>query len=1739
MLTTEDDSGMGMAGWGENWWGALGIGTWNTAVDRPVPVGNGLLEGASVSLVASNTFSGTNCAVKTGELYCWGTGWEGQLGNDSRFSDSLTPVKVDMTGAMAGTTITKVATALEAVCAVASGKVFCWGNPYVAGTEDYIGVPVAIDTTGVLAGKTVTDVAVLGSGACVIADKKPYCWGGNWNGALGNGGLDEDMEVVPVAVDMSGVLAGKEVTSLSASHHTVCAIADEKAYCWGENSYGQLGNGTTEDSDVPVAVGGPLASLTVTAMHQTNNVTCAIADERAFCWGRGSGGGLGTGEIFLDYGEEGYEGSKQYDSLPVPVDTSGVLAGKNVTHVAVGDWLTCFLADGKPYCSGRNYRGEQGTWITPDTTAWSPGLIDTSGTVLDGKAINGLTVSRGSVIVTYTPPPIGFLTLEMAVGPQVTLTSTGHYHADATGLYTYIYDITAPGGPKKVASCASASTCTWTGVPGQHQSSYVAYAAPPYVGDGMAPITRAASSPATPPAWKVSLSSSGNTLTATTNYSLEDSGLSVGIYDQSQDGYPRVGQCDAGTSCSATTSLIGHTYIAAVGGSSTSFAPAPLIVSSNIVGTGGPTSAFETVGGSNPAELNQCFVCKGDPVNTSNGEFFENTTDISVSGRGPGLSMKRSYSTQRAPFDGPLGYGWSFNYGMSLSETPSGSVEISQENGSAVTFTANNDGSYTAPTHMLATLVREPGGTWTYTRRAKEIFGFTSTGQLNQLSDLNDNTATLHRNAEGQVETVTDSAGRALTFAYYSDGRIETVTDPAGNTMHYSFDDDGRLVSVSNADWQGPGYDYNSLNLITTITDARGNTTTNTYDAAQRVISQTDRVGGITTFSYAANGTTTTVSPGGKISAETYSSGQLIKSVEGVGTPEAATWTYAYDQTTFGTTLVTDPLNHTSTATYDSSGNRLTSTDPAGNHQSWTYNTLNDVTSATNAEGTTTSYTWSPTGDLLTTSTPLTGTSQAATSTYDHSDPTHPGDTTSITNPVGKTTHLTYSAAGDLAATTDPLGNTTSYTYNVLGQRLTTVSPRGNTTTYTYHSTGELFQVEDQLGVSEYFYYDANGNRTDQYDSQWRRTSTTFDQLNRPTSTTLPDGTTTATGYDPDGNKTSQTDAAENITTYTYDSHHRVTTVTDPLNRATNYGFDAAGHVTTVTDASGRTTTNTYDQAGRKTGTSYSDGTTPVEIFTYTPVGQMATMHDGTGTTTSTYDSLGRLTQQTNGNSQKTTYDYDLIGHMTALKYPNGHTVDRGYDAAGRLVSVTDWLGKTTTITPDADGNTATITYGNGVTATKTYDNAGQTASITNKGPSGSLLASFTYTRDFMGRLKSTTTSGIGQPQEHYSYYAGGQLESANNSGYDYDPAGNVTRVVTGARMTYDQANQPVNYTKLGITTPISYDLGGNRLTGPGAGTAATYTWNQTNRLINANGTSFAYNAAGLRATRTPATGPSQQFAWDARASVPLMLTDGSTSYLYDDAGNPLEHIDAAGTSTYYQHDQYGSTRLLTNTTGAVSATYTYDPNGNLTTKTGSADTVLRWNGQAQDFDTGLYYLRSRYYDPITTQFINVDPLAALTRAIYTYASNNPLNLSDPLGLWSWNPLEWSDDEWSKVGSIAGAVALGAAVAGVMVASGGTAAVVIGIVGAAANGVSLAAGTRSVIKDCAMDTSTGQCGYSIAGLALSAGGALAFGKIMRGTAWSSKHVADGVLKSTSRATWGAVNFAPAGYDAFNYARRNC
>ena len=200
----------------------------------------------------------------------------------------------------------------------------------------------------------------------------------------------------------------------------------------------------------------------------------------------------------------------------------------------------------------------------------------------------------------------------------------------------------------------------------------------------------------------------------------------------------------------------------------------------------------------------------------------------------------------------------------------------------------------------------------------------------------------------------------------------------------------------------------------------------------------------------------------------------------------------------------------------------------------------------------------------------------------------------------------------------------------------------------------------------------------------------------------------------------------------------------------------------------------------------------------------------------------------------------------------------------------------------------------------------------------------------------------------------------------------------------------------------------GNRITvAPPAGGAINLSNDQANRLT-AYGTSstYAYNGDGLRVSMT-VSGSTSQFLWDVASALPLLLRDGSTVYVYGPSGPPLEQINGS-TALWLHHDQLGSTTLVTDSGGAAQATYTFDAYGKLSASTGTISNPLRFTGQYLDSESGLYYLRARYYDSITAQFVSRDPALSITRQPYGYVMGNPLNGADPSGLYNCGLQFWN-----------------------------------------------------------------------------------------------------------------------------------
>lgn len=328
-------------------------------------VTSGVLLGSSIRSVTGGAYH--TCVVSTNNTnYCWGQNGFGQVGDGGTTNTNL-PVVVNASGVLAGkTTVNSYAGGWQSCALTTEGLAYCWGSGGAgalgAGNYTSSSTPVAVSTSGALNGKKLRELSLGSNQTCGLdTNNALYCWGSGTNGRLGLGNTTSYN--TPQAVT-GGALAGKTVIRVSSFEHSCAIASDSLVYCWGYNFYGQLGNGntTTATAPIPVSTSGVLSGKKLVAVAAGYNSSCAIDTAGlAYCWGRNNLGQLGNN-------------STVDSSLPVAVNTSGVLAGKKLWNIVAGSDHFCAIAtDGNAYCWGRNVYGQLGNGNL--TTSTVPVLV--------------------------------------------------------------------------------------------------------------------------------------------------------------------------------------------------------------------------------------------------------------------------------------------------------------------------------------------------------------------------------------------------------------------------------------------------------------------------------------------------------------------------------------------------------------------------------------------------------------------------------------------------------------------------------------------------------------------------------------------------------------------------------------------------------------------------------------------------------------------------------------------------------------------------------------------------------------------------------------------------------------------------------------------------------------------------------------------------------------------------------------------------------------------------------------------------------------------------------------------------------------------------------------------------------------------------------------------------------------------------------------------------------------------
>ncbi|MCF7732604.1 MAG: PQQ-binding-like beta-propeller repeat protein [Akkermansiaceae bacterium] len=393
--------------WGSNTYGQLGDDT-TTGRLLPTPVINtGALSGKTITTVSCG-YLHSLALCSDGALAAWGYNVHGELGNGGS-DQSNVPVAVDRSGALAGKTVVAISAGpFHNLALCADGSVVAWGYNNFGqlgnGGTEASRVPVLVAPSGALAGKHVVAVAAAAYHSFALCDDGTVAgWGYNDEGELGDGGTVTRME--PVAVDMSDALAGKQVAAISAGqYHTLALCTDGTLVAWGYNNRGQLGDGTTTTSGVPVAIGssGVLTGKTVTAIRASNAHSLAMcADGTLATWGYNHRGQLGTGDVVQS-------------NLPVAADLSGIESGKVIADLAVGlNHGLLRFTDGTLAAWGDNASGQLGDNST--TRRATAGPVDVR--LLDADSRFMMMVGCGSAanhsLAVAALPELDSLTAEL------------------------------------------------------------------------------------------------------------------------------------------------------------------------------------------------------------------------------------------------------------------------------------------------------------------------------------------------------------------------------------------------------------------------------------------------------------------------------------------------------------------------------------------------------------------------------------------------------------------------------------------------------------------------------------------------------------------------------------------------------------------------------------------------------------------------------------------------------------------------------------------------------------------------------------------------------------------------------------------------------------------------------------------------------------------------------------------------------------------------------------------------------------------------------------------------------------------------------------------------------------------------------------------------------------------------------------------------------------------------------
>jgi RHS repeat-associated protein len=1005
----------------------------------------------------------------------------------------------------------------------------------------------------------------------------------------------------------------------------------------------------------------------------------------------------------------------------------------------------------------------------------------------------------------------------------------------------------------------------------------------------------------------------------------------------------------------------------------------------------------------------------GHPVDIASGRVFTSQTDFELFARIP-IEFTRAYDTSAVDYLGSLGPGWIHRYDIHLWEDEEqGLVILRNEEARLVGFEPVDIGDKSfnpleklwlerledqiyvvygadGARHKFAP-VYEPGREEAGKSEAHAL-------RLTEIADRNGNRITLTYQ-QGRLSQMDDSAGRRLSFVYI------TLDNGAVRLAGIDLALDGRFPRNSRV----VNYSYDTAGHLINATDRGFAPWRYAYDG-DLLIRETNRNGLSFHFEYVGAGTEARC-------VHTWGDNGIHERwlvYDNVARSTVVTNSLK-DQTTYHfneldlPTRITDPSGGVQRFDYGPNGELLSESDENGRVTTYEYNHLADCVRVINPDGTKREFSY--TVESL----PLSRVDESGARFLQEYDDR--GNIVATIDALGNRNEYSYTRFGDIAAITDPLGAVTRFNWSDRGWLMKRATPSGAVTVYGYDERGRLVMTTDPTGRSTHYAYDA---------------------LDRLIRREMPGGGKHHFEYDPEGNLTSfrdargrqtrfryqghnklaeRSDASGHRRRFIYDSEERVIEARNERDEAYRFIYDPQGRITKEVGFDGCQWEYQYDLSGLRSG--IIDPAGRVTRFARDRRGRITERHRPDGTTIGfRYDPVGRLIAATTPESE-VGFAYNALG-MVVSESQNGKVIEHEYDQLGRRVKRHSPAGNTVEFNYDIDSRLDSVSTPRGAMSNK-YDAAGR---LTARRLPGQLEETWQYNARGLAQEQSLRSPRNQQlVSRGYKHDAEGNVVEISDhrrriSRFTYDPVERLREVVqpdTGLeQFVYDPAgdllqrgNREFQYGAPGRLTQtdgvrLIYDASGNLIEKRRGGSTIRYSYDTDNRLIaietpEGGRIEFVYDAFGRRIAKKSKEGE-VGFLWDGEVLLAEQHEYRLAEYVFDpDSETPWLRFSHESLVAYHT-DHLGTPRELTDERGRIVWSADYDVYGRINTlHAADTDNQLRFPGQYEDRETGLYYNFHRYYDPDLGRYLTQDPIGVIGGlAPYQY-TRNPVNWTDPLGL--------------------------------------------------------------------------------------------------------------------------------------------